>query len=194
MKKLPKHLIVLVFAYGGYGSVTAQESASSGENRSIEGFAELGYVAGGQINRDNFVYRSGLVPSFGLQKSLHKKVAIGLSASLLYLDDERFIPISLQIILSPSGKKNGNKLFLRTGFSNGSAVSSSNFVPKSFSGGVYFSSGYLYRFDLSDSKSMGIKIGITHQQARMNIVGSDGTGFKSQLHYAFLETGLALFF
>ncbi len=194
MKKLPKCLIVLVLVFGGLGSLTAQESASSGKNRSIELFTELGYTAGGQINRDNFVYRSGLAPSFGLQKAIHKKVAIGLSASLLYLHDERFIPISLQIILSPSGKKNGNKLFFRTGFATGSAVSSNNFVLKSFSGGVYFSSGYLYRFDLSDSKGMGVKIGITHQQARMNIVGSDGTGFKSQLYYAFLETGLSLFF
>ena len=155
---------------------------------------ELGYIFGGMVYNDNFMYNPGVTISHTYDIKVNKKVGYGVGLGAQLFEDERFIPIYADFV--GQFKKNNSSPYLNVqlGYSIGWNEKYERIENNKYRGGLMFASGVGKRFGISDKFSMLASFTYKHQVAQLKYVSFEGYTSKERLNYDFfiLSIGIIL--
>lgn len=180
MQKIIVSILILVCLSVNSGIVSAQknEDALSAYQR-VEG----SYIIGAQVYNDNFLYNPGASLTFSYGASINKYASIGIGSGYQAFDDEKFIPLYMDVIGLKKGKKNIPYLNMQVGYSIGWADSYNGIESYDYQGGIYVNAGIGRKILLNDKISLLIQCAYRHQSARMELKTSDANNYNQNLNY-----------
>jgi len=184
-----KSLVLFAFFASLYANLLANEPSLRPPYRVN---LELGFPNGGQINRDSFLYRGGFSVGAGIVKPLNTWLNAGLNLRFTKLQTEVFLPISAKVEVNAKGRQTGSFFIFEGGYAHGFNWNPNPIVSSSFAGGTFFSSGYAYRFDIGNGKSLDIKIDLMQQNGKNRVSTLNEVGFKTSFSYLMIVPGFRL--
>ncbi len=155
---------------------------------------ELGYIFGGQVYNDNFMYNPGFAISHTYNLKINKRVGYGLGFGVLLFEDEKFIPLYADFIGNFKKSKSSPYVNIQLGYSIGWNENYEQLENYRFNGGMMFASGLGKKFAISDRFSMLTSVNYKHQFAQLKYESFEGTTTKERLNYDFFIISVGIIF
>lgn len=153
-----------------------------------------GFIAGGQIYNQRFVYNYGKTLQLSLNHQASEKVSFGAGLGVEKFKDETFIPVAF--IFNGKLKKKNSTPFINTqfGYAFGYNQKSSNYINYNYKGGLFFSPGIGYEIAVNDKYSVRLKLNYKHQFAHISYTPYEEKVYKEQvsIHTVAFTLGLLI--
>lgn len=148
---------------------------------------ELGYVVGGQISNDNFIYKAGLMGQYTADFQVSTRVFYGAGIGYEKLDQETFIPIFASFKGLLKKKDSSPFLTAQLGYALGLNKNMYSYEGYSYRGGILFSPGFGYKLSVKDKYSVLFSVNYKHQFARIRYKTLDAHTYADNLNFDLLS-------
>lgn len=168
--------------------------ADSTSKKPIKIVVGAGYLAGGQIYNDTFLYNPGFKFDASAYFNISEAILLGAGTGFVSLTKkERFIPIyaSFKGFIKPS--KSGTFLLAKAGYSLGWDNDIALIPGYEFQGGFMVNAGLGHRF-LMNKTALMLALVYVHQEAGAKFVTPEGKLFKERLDFDWLGIELQFMF
>lgn len=175
-------------------TINAQEKEKKDKKNKVKlhPSIEAGYMVGGLINSDNFVFKSGISAHLIADFKLNGNVYYGIGAGYEQLKNDKFVPIFLDV--KGFLKKNKPSMFFsgQLGYTLAWNDKLYNYNSYSYKGGIMFSPGIGYKIPVKDHVWM-INVSYRQQFARIEYE-APGNKYTDELSFVLLAFKLGLLF
>jgi len=175
-------------------NVALTQIADSTNQKPIHIVIGVGYLAGGQIYNDTFLYNPGMKLDVSAYYSASEAIFLGVGTGFISLTKkERFIPVyaSFKGFIKPS--KSGTFLLAKAGYSIGWDSEIATIPGYEFNGGFMVNAGLGHRF-LMKKTALMLALVYGHQEAGAKFVTPEGKLFKERLDFDWLGIELHFMF
>jgi hypothetical protein len=153
-----------------------------------------GYLAGGQIYNDTFLYNPGFKFDASAYYSLSDAVILGVGTGFVSLSkNERFIPMYATFKGFVKPKQSGTFLLAKAGYSMGWDSEVDIIQGYEFHGGFMSNAGLGHRFILKKTALL-LALVYGHQEAGAKFVNTDGKVYKERLDFDWISIELQFMF
>ncbi|MFW5852124.1 MAG: hypothetical protein ACOCWB_07870 [Bacteroidota bacterium] len=163
-----------------YAQNTEQDTI---KKRDIHTSLTAGYIIGAQIYNDNFLYNPGQIYSLESYIPLSSDLNIGGGLSFLRMQNERFIPVYIDLISYRDKKKNSNFIHAKCGYAYGWNTSVAPMENYEFNGGVFLSLGTGKKININKACSLFIEWAYMHQFAQMSYTVYGSQNYSETINY-----------
>ena len=196
MKQVKYTLILLTLALNistiGLGQ---QDSTNQKERMPKYHRLDASYIFGGQVYNDNFIY----VPGYGFSISngvlINKNISIGLGIGGQFYEDEKFLPIYLDLTAyrkAKKSKKHASFINTQIGYSIGWNAALSKLETYDFNGGAFINAGAGRKTKINDELSLLFQVSYRHQFAELSYKVSGIKDYSESLNYDMLVLTVGL--
>lgn len=166
-------------------SAFAQDSDST-YKKPIQILVGVGYLAGGQIYNDTFLYNPGFKIDASAYYNVSNSIIVGAGTGYISLSKkERFIPVYASFKGFVKPKKSGTFFLAKAGYSVGWDSDVEAIQGYEFHGGFMVNAGLGHRF-LMKKSAVNLALVYNHQEAGAKFMNSDGRLFKERLDFDWL--------
>lgn len=148
---------------------------------------EAGYAIGGQLSNDNFVYKAGLSAQYTADFQVSTRVFYGAGIGYDKYDNETFIPLFASFKGLLNKKDNTPFLTAQLGYALGANKNIFSYEGYAFKGGILFSPGWGYRFNVNDKYAFLFSINYKHQFAKIKYNSFDSHTYQDNINYNLLS-------
>ena len=193
-KKITIFFLSLYFLQSSFVA-TAGGDDKKGKDWVFHPSFETGLLLGGRINNENFVYESGYFAYLIADVQVSKKVYYGLGSGFNMLEDKTFIPVFVDFKGSfESFNKSSSYFSCQLGYSIASYNDDFEYENVNYKGGIMFSPGFGYRFNIRDSYCLLINISYQHQFGEIEYSASGGRKISEGMDFDLLFFKLGFMF
>jgi hypothetical protein len=153
---------------------------------------DAGYIIGGQVYNDNFLYNPGISILGSFNRSISKRVNLGIGTGALIFEDATFLPVYAEFTGYRSKKKNPEFIVMQLGYSHGWNHSLEEFNNYDFRGGLMVGGGFGMRFEICEAFDLAAFLIYRHQFARVEYEVFDRYRYREELNYDLLTFGVRL--
>lgn len=163
-------------------------------NDSVKTYQRLDatYVFGGQVYKNNFVYK----PGFSLQVShgfvVNESVNVGAGLGYVNLKDEHFLPVFIEVLGSRKRKQTSPTIKMQIGYAPGWDTGGMKPEGYHFRGGMYISAGLGRKIPVGPNYSLYFHWSYRHQFARSDYKVFGGQKYTEDLNYDMFVISLGL--
>jgi hypothetical protein len=184
-------LIASLFSFPG---MTQEIHQPENKNRKLAVYQQLtaGYIFGGQVYNDNFLYNPGFQFQTSYGVSINKNVAMGLGTGLKLHDKESFIPVFTEIVGYKKNKNNTPLIRMQLGYSLGWDNTHSNIEGYEFKGGLFIDVGMGRKIKLNENYSILFQWSYQHQFAKMEYDVFNTSNYSQVLNYDMIVITLGI--
>jgi hypothetical protein len=180
-------LYLLLFSFSvAYAQDDDKEEDKGSKKANLHHTLEVGYLLGGQLSNDNFIYKAGLQAQYTADFQVSSRVLYGAGFGYEKLDQETFIPLfaSFKGLL----KKKDSTPFLtaQLGYALGSNKNIYSYQGYSYKGGILFSPGWGYKLSVKDKYSILFSVNYKHQFAKIKYKSLDNHTYEDNLNFDLL--------
>lgn len=173
---------------------TFSQLADSTYKKPVRIVIGAGYLAGGQIYNDTFLYNPGVKIDASVNYNLSEAVMLGIGTGIISLTKkERFVPVyaSFTGFIKPS--KSGTFLLAKAGYSLGWDSEIELIPGYDFRGGFFVNAGLGHRFVMKKTALM-LSLVYGHQEAGASFISPEGKRFKERLDFDWVSIELQFMF
>ncbi len=138
-------------------------------------FLEGGYLIGGQVTSNTFLYQSGVTSRVGISKEINQHFDVGIGMGVDTYDFIEFFPAFLRLEAKSNLEKNG--MFVsHVGYSFAHSKDHSSVIEQEFGGGFFLELGRNWNYRISENISLTTGLSLKHQFAVLeleNQIGED---------------------
>jgi len=184
--------MISLFSNGAFAQVETEKSKTS-----LKKYHKLNtsYIVGGQLYNDNFLYNPGYGFSISNGVLINKNVSLGLGLGGQFFEDEKFLPIYLDLTAYKKSKKNKkHSSFINTqlGYSIAWNTALSSMETYDFDGGVFINAGVGRKTKINKELSLMFQASYRHQFAELSYKVSGVKDYSETLNYDMLVLTVGL--
>ncbi|MFK7757601.1 MAG: hypothetical protein AB8B53_11795 [Flavobacteriales bacterium] len=156
------------------------------ELREVSVFTQVGYLAGGQITSNTFVYQSGVSARVGVSHKVSETFSLGLGSGIDRYDVLDFFPVYGQVRAQKDQKKNGY-LSVQGGYAFTANKSTGVEVLQRFKGGAFLELGRAWVYPVTEKINFSAGVFIKHQYARSYLQNQVGQKLEQNINFSTLH-------
>ncbi|MFO7868273.1 MAG: hypothetical protein R6U95_03120 [Bacteroidales bacterium] len=187
-----KTLFFLIFLFLSVHIYAQKHKQDTTNNIKLNTSVSAGYIIGAQVYNDNFLYNPGWMYSIETYIPFSSDLNVGGGISFLQLQNERFIPVYIDLISYRDKKKTSHYIHARCGYSYGWNTSIAPMDDYTFNGGTFLSIGTGKKIHINKSFSMMIEWAYMHQFAKMTYTIYSSQTYNEVLNYDMFNVSLSL--
>jgi hypothetical protein len=162
------------------------QTAAPAEQHPLKTTIGLGYMAGGQVYNDSFLYNPGFKFDAATHYTVSPAVLLGVGSGLMsFTQQERFIPLYASFVGFTKPGTSGTYFLAKAGYSYGWDTDYAAFPDYEFNGGALINVGLGHRF-LIHKNSLLFSLVYGHQFAGASYQTPEGKEFSERLNFDWL--------
>lgn len=185
-------LICIVFFFSSFKHPTKPKQDE--KKKEIKFQFESGYLFGGQLYNDNFIYNPGFKFGLGAYKKIYKRTMLGISSGYYsFSESENFIPIKLELIGKTRKDENSPYLNFSLGYAYGWDQDIEKLKNYDYNGGMQIGAGFGRKIEMN---SLDLYLGLyyEHQFAKLRYDLYEIGSYTETLNYDWVAINCKIMF
>lgn len=154
----------------------------SSDKKDVSVFAEAGYLVGGQITPNTFLYQSGFSGRVGIMKEVSETFSLGLGSGLDQYATIDFFPVYLHFRAKKSPEKNGY-FSAFGGYSFTNEKSTGVEIKQHYDGGAFLEVGRAWSYVIGPKMNFTAGLFLKHQFAVSEVENQVGDELDENVNF-----------